>query len=81
MTWWANLFASSVLYACGGLFWSLDWRPGKGLTFAFLEPEWPASPSTAAFRRVLWPALLFMVLVSLMILPFLWQGRRWGGTR
>ena len=76
VTWWANLFASSVLYTCGGLFWSLDWRPGKGLTFAFTEQEWPAPSSMATFQRVLWPALLFMVLVSLMILPFLWQGRR-----
>lgn len=72
VTWWANLFASSVLYLCGGLFWSLDWSAERGLTFAFMRGDWPMPSSASAFRRVLWPALVFMILVSLMMLPFLW---------
>jgi len=73
VTWWANLFASSVLYACAGLFWSLEWQPGQGLGFAFTDPGWPATAAPSPFRRVFWPALVFMALVSLMILPFLWR--------
>lgn len=72
LTWAANLFASSMLYLCGGLFWSLDWTAGRGFGFAFMERDWPAPGSGADFRRVLWPALLFMLLVGGLILSFLW---------
>jgi hypothetical protein len=71
VTWWANLFASSLLYLCAGLFWSLDWQAGRGPTFAFMEPHWLSAPAPAPFRRVLWPALLLMVVVSLFIASFI----------
>lgn len=76
VTWLANLFASSVLYTCAGLFWSLDWQPEKRLTLAFTEPEWPAASTGPVFRRVVWPAMLFMAVVGFTILLFLWQQRR-----
>jgi len=43
-TWHANLLASSVIYLSAGLFWNLDWQPGRGVVFGFLEPNWPAAP-------------------------------------
>ncbi len=73
VTWWANLFASSLLYLCAGLFWSLDWKPETGLTLAFMERDWPAPAAGPVFAKVLWPALVFMALVSFIILLFLWQ--------
>jgi hypothetical protein len=61
-TWLANIPDSSLLYFCAGLIWNLDWRPGRGLTFAFVEPHWLA-PQRVPFRRLAWPALLMMLLV------------------
>jgi hypothetical protein len=54
-----------------GLLWNLDWRPGHGLTFAFTEQPWPAPSTTSSFSRVAWPALLFMMLVSVFIASLL----------
>jgi hypothetical protein len=71
VTWLANLAASSVLYLCAGLFWSLDWSPARGMTFAFTELGWPQPPAPGAFRRILVPAALFMALVAGMILYLL----------
>ena len=69
-TWFANIFASSVLYIAGGLMWNLDWREGRGMTFAFLEPDWPTVPPSSQVRRIFWFALPFMVLVALSIAYF-----------
>lgn len=71
VTWLANLAASSVLYICAGLFWSLDWSPARGMTFAFTEPGWPQPPVQGAFGKILVPAVLFMALVAGMILYLL----------
>lgn len=75
ITWAANLFASSMLYLCAGLFWSLDRSAERGLVFAFMEGDWPSPRPAAALRRVLVPALLFMALVGGLILSFLWPRR------
>ena len=72
-TWLPNIFASSFLYICGGLFWSLDWKVGRGAFFSFMEDDWPSKASPPAFSKIIWYAMLFMLLVSLMILPFLWS--------
>ena len=71
ITWSANLFASSLLYICAGLFWNLEWRPGRGVIFSFMENDWPCLPLDQVFRKIFAYALLFMILVSGMILPFL----------
>ena len=72
ITWLSNIFASSVLYVSAGLFWSLDWIQGRGVTFAFLEDSWPYSSSEGSFSNIVWFALPFMVLVSFLILYFFW---------
>lgn len=75
-TWASNLVASSVLYACAGLLWSLTLRAERGVTFAFLEPEWFADDTLAgsapASRGVLllWISL-FVVFVAAIMSPFL----------
>lgn len=74
-TWLANAWASSVLYAAAGLFWNLDYRDGRGVTFSFLEAEWFAPSSFRDFRRAFWYALPLMLLVTLALLSFLWTGR------
>lgn len=38
ITWLANIAASSVLYICAGLMWSLDNVPKRGIIFGFMEP-------------------------------------------
>lgn len=45
--WFENLVCSGFLYLCGGLIWNLEWRPGRGYTFAFLEPTAAASRGSA----------------------------------
>lgn len=70
ITWFSNIFASSVLYILAGLFWSLDWIQGRGVTFAFLENNWPYSISESPFSKIVWYALPFMALVSFLIIYF-----------
>ncbi len=72
-TWSSNIVASSVLYACAGMMWSLELRPGRGLTFAFLEPEWFETHAGGSSFRVIAFALVFMALVAAMMLPFVWE--------
>ena len=81
ITWFSNIFASSVLYISAGLFWSLDWIPGRGVTFAFLEDGWPYSTSESSFPKIVWFALPFMALVSFLIIYFFWfKARIWGSV-
>jgi hypothetical protein len=79
-SWLANLGASSVLYAAAGLLWSLDWREGRGVDFAFRREGWPDGGG-GPFRRVAWLAAPFMALAGAAIGWFLWSaaGRRPGG--
>ena len=70
ITWSSNIAASSVLYACAGLMWSLDWREGRGVIFSFMDRDWPRAPDAGGQRRILLFALPFMILVGTMILAF-----------
>jgi hypothetical protein len=70
-TWFANIFASSSLYIPAGLLWNLDWRVNRGVTFSFLESDWPLVPATADFTRVFWYALPFMLIAIAGIAYFL----------
>jgi hypothetical protein len=63
----ANLFASSVLFVTAGLFWNLDWRPGRGVTFAFLESDWPTGGKGGAFGHLAGYALAFAAVVTLTL--------------
>lgn len=69
-TWWSNIVASSVLYVAAGLFWSLAHVEGRGVTFAFLEPEWFRARRAGLSYRVLAVGSLFMLLVAAMMAPF-----------
>jgi len=70
-TWLANIFASSVLYTCAGLFWNLQWREGRGVHFGFSETEWPQSGAAVKVHRLLLVGLPFAAIVAIMILAFL----------
>lgn len=70
LTWLPNIPASSVLYFSAGLLWSLDWRPGRGATFSFMESDWPATHARTAFGRLFWYALPFLMIGGGSILYF-----------
>lgn len=70
-TWFSNIFASSILYVCAGLFWNLDWRMNRGVTFSFLEKNWFFIDKLFNFNRIVWVGLLFMILVFVIIISFL----------
>ncbi len=72
LTWLPNIFASSALYLCGGLMWSLESVEGRGVIFGFMDPGWPAVTRTGTFRRIVWYVLPFMIMVTAMIVPFFW---------
>ena len=72
-TWLANIFASTALYVFGGLLWNLDWIPERGTVFAFMEKDWPSQEIRPVFSRIIWFGLVFMILVTLMMLPFLFD--------
>jgi hypothetical protein len=71
-SWLSNLGASSVLYVAAGLMWSLDWREGRGVNFAFRREGWPDG-NGGHFGRVAWIAAPFMVLAAAAIGWFLWS--------
>lgn len=75
-TWLANMAASSILYLLAGMLWNLEWRPGRGATFGFLEQSWPDPAHAGGFAKFAWFALPIMLLAGGLILPFLWGG--WG---
>lgn len=62
ITWWSNILASSILYIIVGLVWNLDVRPGRGATFAFMEPTWLLPPAPGATVRILLWTLPFALL-------------------
>lgn len=70
VTWSSNLVASSVLYACAGLLWSLSTRPGRPVTFAFLEANWLLEAGGGSPRMWFWIAV-FVVFVVAVMSPFL----------
>lgn len=76
ITWAANLAASSILYVLAGMLWNLEWRPGRGATFGFMEPDWPNPAHGSGFAKLAWFALPIMLLVVAALAPFLWGG--WG---
>lgn len=73
ITWFSNIFASSALYISAGLLWSLDWKEGRGVFFAFMEENWPAASNQSFFMKILWVALPFMILAAALIIPFIWS--------
>lgn len=70
-TWLPNIVLSSILYFAAGLMWNLQRRPGRGVVFGFMEPDWPNPDLELGFRQIIWFALPIMILVTLLIAPFL----------
>lgn len=73
-SWFGNLVASSVLYVSAGLMWNLVFVPGRGVVFGFMLHDWPRPVPSGATSRVLAFALVFVLLVGAMMLPFFWNG-------
>jgi len=69
-TWWANIFASSVLYVSAGLFWNLEYKEGRGVIFGFMDENWPTVDTGASFNKILLYALPFMILAAAIFIPF-----------
>jgi hypothetical protein len=70
-TWFANLFASSVIYLCAGLFWNLEYRAGRGVIFSFMREGWPSRPPQAPVWRFAVYGLLFAMPAIAAVLMFL----------
>lgn len=70
-TWFANLFASSVIYLAAGLFWNLEWRRGRGVIFSFLREGWPSRPAESAFFRLIGFAAIFAIPAVAAVLMFI----------
>ena len=64
-TWYDNLYLSGGIVFFAGLFWNLAWKEGRGVTFAFMEDEWPPKEKTP-FKKVVWLCCLlaFPVIAS-----------------
>ncbi|MBC3918111.1 hypothetical protein H8L32_11535 [Undibacterium sp. CY18W] len=71
LTWEANIYASSVLYVSAGLFWNLEYKAGRGVTFSFLETGFPLRPQQTGFTKIVWFGLPFMLLAICCIAYFL----------
>jgi hypothetical protein len=70
-TWHANLLASSVIYLSAGLFWNLEWEPGKGAIFSFMKEDWPVRPAASSPWRIALYAAVFAAPAVLAVLVFL----------
>lgn len=70
-TWFANLFASSVIYLAAGLFWNLEWQRGRGVIFSFMRANWPSRPAESSFFRVIGYATIFAIPAIAAVLLFL----------
>jgi hypothetical protein len=66
-TWLSNMFATSVLYLSAGLLWNLDWIPNRGMTFSFMESDWPPQRPVATVPGVFWlvPPLMLGAAVAI----------------
>lgn len=70
-TWFPNLFASSLIYLCAGLFWNLEWAPGRGVIFSFMKEDWPVRPEASSPLRLILYAVIFAIPAVWAVLIFL----------
>jgi len=71
VTWFANLFASSVIFISAGLFWNLEYRAGRGVIFSFMRESWPSRPPPAPVWRLAIYGLVFALPALAAVLMFL----------
>ncbi len=69
-TWFANLFASSVIYLSAGLFWNLEYVSGRGVIFSFMREGWPSRAREAPVWRFALYALVFALPAIAAVLMF-----------
>jgi len=69
-TWFANLFASPLIYLSAGLFWNLEWQRGRGVIFSFMRDGWPSRPAESSFFRLLGYAAIFSLPAIAAVLMF-----------
>jgi len=50
--------------------WNLEWRPNRGVVFAFMEDGWPQAAAQTNFIRIFGYATPFMILVAASIIYF-----------
>lgn len=62
-TWWPNIILSSILFACGGLLWNLDWNKDKGVHFSFKEDSWPTKSQGVVFPKIFIATLPYIFVV------------------
>jgi hypothetical protein len=67
LTWLPNIVLSSILYISAGLLWNLEWKDGRGVTFAFMEEGWPDPARRFGFGRIAAFALPFMGIAVLLL--------------
>jgi hypothetical protein len=71
-TWLPNLFASSVIYLCAGMFWNLEWQAGRGVIFSFMRENWPTRPKRSpVWRFAIYAAVLAFPAIA-AVLMFFW---------
>jgi hypothetical protein len=69
-TWSANLFASSVIYLCAGLFWNLEWQADRGVIFAFMRPDWLVPANESKFLKLIGYAAIFALPAIAAVVVF-----------
>lgn len=70
-TWLPNLFASSLIYLCAGLFWNLEWTSGRGVIFSFMRDGWPSRPDVSKpTKLLLYAVVLALPVVGALIIFF-----------
>ena len=70
-TWFPNLFASSFIYLCAGLFWNLEWVPHRGVIFSFMREGWPSRPDVTAHAKLVIYALMLALPALGAVMIFL----------
>lgn len=65
-TWLPNIVLSSILYACAGLLWSLDWTKEKGVFMSFKEGNWPTKSIGLVFHKIFVATIPYALVVVLL---------------
>lgn len=66
-TWYANMVLSSILYWCGGLLWSLDWQPDKGVFLSFITEGWPEISRGNVFGKIIKKGFIYILVVVILL--------------
>lgn len=71
VTWFTNIFASSVVYVCAGMLWNLEWKEDRGVHFSFREKDWLEYSYDSNFIKIIAYGLPFMIFVAVCVGVFL----------